>query len=362
MTPSEVFAAWRAGARAVKLFPAATLGVGHVRAMAAVLPADVSLLAVGGVSVANLGDWRRAGCAGAGLGSDLFRPGQAPETRPDAPRPLSRRGTRRLRPRTALDAPASAGSSFARRAATPMDDASLIGLDWGSSRLRAYLLSRDGAVLETRSSDAGASRLAVGAAGDARAALFERHLRELVADWLAPGRPIIACGMVGSAHGWREAAYVPCPVDLNDLHRHLTLVRGSDGLELWIVPGASYRPAALAPDVMRGEETQVIGALAQHAAWATGASIVLPGNALEVGPHRRRQARLVRDPDDRRAVRRPALAFGPEPIARGLDASSIATHSSAALPHRAMRVAATFRTSCSAFARCTCSASGRRSP
>jgi 2-dehydro-3-deoxygalactonokinase len=158
-----------------------------------------------------------------------------------------------------------------------MDEPSLIGLDWGSSRLRAYLLSRDGAVRETRSSDAGASRLAVGVAGDARAALFERQLRELVGDWLTPRRPIIACGMVGSAHGWREAAYVPCPVDLSDLHRHLTLVHGSDGLQIHIVPGASYRAAGLAPDVMRGEETQVIGALAQHATWATGASIVLPG-------------------------------------------------------------------------------------
>jgi 2-dehydro-3-deoxyphosphogalactonate aldolase len=78
MTPSEVFAAWRAGARAVKLFPATTLGVAHVRAMAAVLPAEVSLFAVGGINVANLGEWRRAGCAGAGLGSDLYRPRQAP--------------------------------------------------------------------------------------------------------------------------------------------------------------------------------------------------------------------------------------------------------------------------------------------
>jgi 2-dehydro-3-deoxyphosphogalactonate aldolase len=79
MTPSEVLAAWRAGAHAVKLFPATTLGVGHVKAMAAVLPAQLSLLAVGGVNVANLGEWRRAGCAGAGLGSDLFRPGQTPD-------------------------------------------------------------------------------------------------------------------------------------------------------------------------------------------------------------------------------------------------------------------------------------------
>ncbi len=159
----------------------------------------------------------------------------------------------------------------------PIDEPALIGLDWGSSRLRAYLLSRDGAVLDARSSDAGASRLAVGVGGDERAALFERRLRELIGDWLTPRRPIIACGMVGSAHGWHEAAYVQCPVDLNDVHRHLTLVRGSDPLELRIIPGASYRPIGRAADVMRGEETQVIGALAQHPAWAAGASIVLPG-------------------------------------------------------------------------------------
>jgi 2-keto-3-deoxy-galactonokinase len=66
-----------------------------------------------------------------------------------------------------------------------MHDAALIGLDWGSSRLRAYLLN-SGAVLETRSSDAGASRLAVGAAATERAALFERHLRDLIADGSCP--------------------------------------------------------------------------------------------------------------------------------------------------------------------------------
>jgi len=158
-----------------------------------------------------------------------------------------------------------------------MQDSSLIGLDWGSSRLRAYRLSREGAVLEARGSDAGASRLALGAAPEERAALFEQHLRELTGDWIAQGLPMIACGMVGSAHGWREAAYVPCPVDLDQLQRHLTPARGADGLELWIVPGAAYRPAKLAPDVMRGEETQIVGALAHDRTWAAGASIVLPG-------------------------------------------------------------------------------------
>jgi 2-dehydro-3-deoxyphosphogalactonate aldolase len=104
MTPSEVFAAWRAGAHAVKLFPAATLGVGHVRAMAAVLPAAVSLLAVGGVTVANIGEWRGAGCAGAGLAATSIGRVRPRQTRLAAPRRSSRRGTRRPRPSPPLRA------------------------------------------------------------------------------------------------------------------------------------------------------------------------------------------------------------------------------------------------------------------
>ena len=77
MTASEVFAARRAGAHAVKLFPAAQLGPAYVKALRAVLPADLSLLAVGGVNPGNLIDFLRAGCVGAGLGGDLYRPGQS---------------------------------------------------------------------------------------------------------------------------------------------------------------------------------------------------------------------------------------------------------------------------------------------
>lgn len=78
MTASEVFAAGRAGAQAVKLFPASTLGAGHVRALRAVLPPQLPLLAVGGINPDNLADYLHAGCIGAGLGTDLYRPGQPP--------------------------------------------------------------------------------------------------------------------------------------------------------------------------------------------------------------------------------------------------------------------------------------------
>ena len=78
MTMTEVLHAWRAGAHAVKIFPAATLGPGHVRALRAVLPAALKLVAVGGITPDNLADYVRAGCTGAGLGGELFRPGQSP--------------------------------------------------------------------------------------------------------------------------------------------------------------------------------------------------------------------------------------------------------------------------------------------
>lgn len=76
-TASEAFDALDAGAQALKLFPATTYGPGHVKALKAVLP-PVPLFAVGGITPANLGEYLRAGCIGAGLGGDLYKPGQDP--------------------------------------------------------------------------------------------------------------------------------------------------------------------------------------------------------------------------------------------------------------------------------------------
>ena len=73
-TPSEGFAAIAAGARTLKLFPASTGGTDHMKAMLAVLPKDVPVYAVGGVGAANMREWRNAGAAGFGLGSELFKP------------------------------------------------------------------------------------------------------------------------------------------------------------------------------------------------------------------------------------------------------------------------------------------------
>lgn len=73
-TPSEGFAAIAAGARYLKLFPASTGGIGHLQAMLAVLPKTIPVYAVGGVGAGNMSEWRKAGAAGFGLGSELFKP------------------------------------------------------------------------------------------------------------------------------------------------------------------------------------------------------------------------------------------------------------------------------------------------
>jgi 2-dehydro-3-deoxyphosphogalactonate aldolase len=78
-TASEAFAAIEAGARHLKLFPASTYGLGHLKALKAVLPKDVMVAPVGGVGAAEMADWRRAGAACFGIGSEIYKPGMAPE-------------------------------------------------------------------------------------------------------------------------------------------------------------------------------------------------------------------------------------------------------------------------------------------
>ena len=84
-TPSEAFAAIKAGAHALKLFPAEAASPSVLRAMRAVLPAGFPVIVVGGVTPETMAPWREAGAAGFGLGSALYRPGQPPaETRQKA--------------------------------------------------------------------------------------------------------------------------------------------------------------------------------------------------------------------------------------------------------------------------------------
>jgi 2-dehydro-3-deoxyphosphogalactonate aldolase len=79
-TPTEAFVAYKAGARWLKLFPAVTLGPAHLKQLMAVLPKDAVTLPVGGIGPAAFADWLAVGARGFGLGSDLYKPGDAPET------------------------------------------------------------------------------------------------------------------------------------------------------------------------------------------------------------------------------------------------------------------------------------------
>jgi len=137
--------------------------------------------------------------------------------------------------------------------------------DWGTSSFRLWLLDADGAVLGERRSDEGL--LSVNGRFEA---VLEAHLTALGA---AADLPVIVCGMAGSRSGWQEAAYLQAPCALSDVPGAAVRVAGV-ARDVRILPGISQADPA---DVMRGEETQLLG-LAQdgvvclpgtHSKWVT---------------------------------------------------------------------------------------------
>ncbi len=140
--------------------------------------------------------------------------------------------------------------------------------DWGTSRLRLSLCL-GGRVLDTREGPG------IGALSEPPAEVLAR----LTAGWReAHGTlPLVLCGMAGSRNGWRETPYLPCPVDVRSLHEH-ALRFEADGVPVAIAPGLSCRGRLGTPEVMRGEETQIAGALALHPDLACGRHLLcLPG-------------------------------------------------------------------------------------
>ena len=123
----------------------------------------------------------------------------------------------------------------------------MIAIDWGTTSFRAYRLDAKGAVVDARSAPKGILSVAPGG--------FPGLLEAQIGDWLGDG-PIVMSGMVGSRQGWMEAPYVPCPAGLDEIASALR--EACSGV--WIVPGVSCRDESGVPDMMRGEETQVLGA------------------------------------------------------------------------------------------------------
>lgn len=139
----------------------------------------------------------------------------------------------------------------------------LIGVDWGTTNLRVMRIAEGGAVLQERSDRRGAGGLAPDA--------FPAVLTEIADDWIGLA-PLLVCGMAGARGRWREMAYRTCPTRLNDLAEGLERPEGA--LEAWIVPGVAVTDADGAPaDVMRGEETQVLGLMGP----GDNATVIAPG-------------------------------------------------------------------------------------
>lgn len=151
-----------------------------------------------------------------------------------------------------------------------MSSASFVGIDWGTTHRRAWLLGRDGALLAHQHDDQGLL---------ASAGRFPAALESLLAAWpdLDASVPVVMAGMVGAASGWQDAGYLDADTPLAGLAQRLQPLREAPaGRRCFIVPGVCRRDAQGGVDVMRGEETQLLGALRLLGDRADG-WYVLPG-------------------------------------------------------------------------------------
>ncbi|OGO94458.1 MAG: hypothetical protein A3F10_02965 [Coxiella sp. RIFCSPHIGHO2_12_FULL_42_15] len=131
-----------------------------------------------------------------------------------------------------------------------LQEADLIAIDWGSSNFRAFLLNRKGVVLQKKDSHAGLLNLTES---------YPVTFQQQIGDWLSayPSVPVLMCGMVGSAHGWQEIPYLTCPLSIFALAQGIRAIHYPER-DIRIVPGLCLQTPDRY-DVMRGEETKVIG-------------------------------------------------------------------------------------------------------
>lgn len=142
----------------------------------------------------------------------------------------------------------------------------VIGIDWGTTNRRAYVLDGEGKLVRSHSDHSGI--LAVN--GD-----FENSLRQLLQTLDIDGGEVIMSGMVGSRNGWQQVPYLDVEQPVDRLRQAMAEIPVAiEGIRCRIVPGMKFVDSHGVPDVMRGEETQILGALASGApdGW-----FVLPG-------------------------------------------------------------------------------------
>ena len=134
-----------------------------------------------------------------------------------------------------------------------MEKPAYVAVDWGTSSFRLWLIGVDGGILgERRSAEGMTTAASLGFAG-----VLQAHLDSLS----VPAEiPVIICGMAGARQGWVEAGYIDTPTSLGAILTGAVSVPGQSR-DIRILPGLAQRSAE-APDVIRGEETQLLGALA----------------------------------------------------------------------------------------------------
>ena len=141
-------------------------------------------------------------------------------------------------------------------------------IDWGTSSFRAYLVSLDGTILERSESARGILTVAKGE--------HEALLAQIIGGWLSAGAlPILMSGMIGARQGWLEAPYAQCPAGLQEIAAAMATIETRTLGAIGLVPGVCTFDRDGAPDVMRGEETQILGALAAMS--RNDGTFVLPG-------------------------------------------------------------------------------------
>ena len=131
----------------------------------------------------------------------------------------------------------------------------LIAVDWGSSRFRAYLLDESGNLLDRVENEQGVFCH--------KPVAYKKILQHACEHWLhrKPDIPILMAGMIGSRNGWFETRYLPCPISIHSLGDNIIQVPALHSHPVYIVPGISVMSPCGLPDVIRGEETQIFGAL-----------------------------------------------------------------------------------------------------
>jgi len=188
-----------------------------------------------------------------------------------------------------------------------------ISLDWGTSSFRAYEVNAEGKVVNQASAPEG-----ILAVKDGK---FEDTLESHIGAW-DKSLPVVASGMITSRQGWIECGYAECPAAASDLAKSITRHKTASGRAVHFITGLHYKSPSIGHDVIRGEETQVIGALGNatghvitrgtHCKWIdteagqiTGFATYMTGESYALYKQHSILGRLMKDaPDDEAAFKR----------------------------------------------------------